>query len=54
VDVDIETEVLDLRDVPLGQLRRDREALKQHTEEALKVVERTRSNLGSGPPGRAD
>jgi hypothetical protein len=51
---DIETNVVDLRRVPLGQLRRNRDAFERPTEDALKQVERPRINLGSGPPGRAD
>jgi hypothetical protein len=51
---DIETNVIDLRDVPLGQLRTNRVPFEQATEDALKQVERPRINLGSGPPGRAD
>jgi hypothetical protein len=51
---EIETEVIDLRRVPLGQLRRDRDTYERPTEDALKQVERPRFNLGSGPPGRAD
>lgn len=52
--MDIETEVLDLRTVPLAELRSRRDTFEQHTEDALKQIERPRINLGSGPPGRAD
>lgn len=52
--VEIETELVDLREVALSRLRRDREVFEKPTEDALKQVERPRINLGSGPPGRAD
>lgn len=51
---DIETDLLDLRHVSLSQARRDTEAIERPTNNLLKQVEKPRTNLGSGPPGRAD
>jgi hypothetical protein len=55
VDV-LETEMVDLLDVSLGELRRlPAEELAEVTELTLNQVQRPRYNLGSsGPPGRSD
>jgi hypothetical protein len=53
---DVETELVNLNpdDTRLDDLRADRAAYAFATEVILGQVERARSNLGSGPPGRAD
>ncbi|BCY08906.1 hypothetical protein [Actinoplanes sp. L3-i22] len=52
---DIETQVVDIRDVPLGELsKRDRTQFEPYLEELLRQVTRPRYNLSTGPPGRVD
>jgi hypothetical protein len=51
---EIETELVDLRNVPLGQARQAHRALAVPLEELLRQVERPRINQGTNPPGRAD
>jgi len=53
---DIETHLVDIQDMPLGDLRkRDRAQFMPFLELLLEQVRRPRYNLGgSGPPGRVD
>ncbi|MEU4236499.1 hypothetical protein [Actinoplanes sp. NPDC026619] len=52
---DIETQLVDIQDMPLGKLREtDRAQLAPYLEALLQQVMRPRYNLGSGPPGRVD
>jgi hypothetical protein len=53
---DIETHLVDIQDMPLGDLRkRDAAQLAPYLEMLLQQVSRPRYNLGgSGPPGRVD
>jgi hypothetical protein len=52
---DIETDLVDLRDMTLEQIRSKDVETQKAVEELLRQVERPRINLGvSGPPGRAD
>ena len=54
-NADIETRLVDIRDMPLRELRdTDRERLSPYIEELLQQVCRPRYNLGTGPPGRVD
>ena len=50
----LETDLVDLRNVPLGQAREAHRALAVPMEELLKQVEKPRINQGTNPPGRAD
>jgi len=52
---DIETQLVDIQDMPLGKLREsDRAQFAPYLEALLRQVSRPRYNLGSGPPGRVD
>jgi hypothetical protein len=52
---DIETQLVDIQDMPLGKLRESKRAqLEPYLEVLLRQVRRPRNNLGSGPPGRVD
>ena len=52
---EIETQLADLSEISLEQLRRQRtEALEPFLRILFSQVERPRFNLGSGPPGRVD
>ena len=51
---DWETEMPDLRHVPLDELSEDLEQIAGDREKLIGQVERPRPNIGSGPPGRAD
>ncbi|GAA0904167.1 hypothetical protein [Virgisporangium aurantiacum] len=55
VGMEIDTTLVDLRDVSLDQVRRDFDVLQPAVEVLLQQVERPRFNIGStSPPGRAD
>jgi len=52
---DIETQLVDIQDMPLGKLREsDRAQFAPYLDVLLRQVRRPRYNLGSGPPGRVD
>ena len=52
---DIETRLVDIRDMPLDELREcERAPLMPYLESLLQQVRRPRYNLSSGPPGRVD
>jgi hypothetical protein len=51
----METELADLHDATLGQLRRrSKKDLEYFIKELMEQVDRPGFNLGSGPPGRVD
>jgi len=52
---DVETDLIDLAELPISQLRTcDRALLSRSMRRILIQVERPRANIGQGPPGRAD
>ena len=52
---DIETDLLDLTEIPISELRNcDSDLLARSMRRILLQVERPRANIGQGPPGRAD
>jgi hypothetical protein len=52
---DIETDLLDLTEIPISDLRvYDDDLLTRSMRRILSQVERPRANIGQGPPGRAD
>ncbi|GAA3731531.1 hypothetical protein GCM10022225_11750 [Plantactinospora mayteni] len=52
---DVETELVDLSNDSLATLAgRDQELLARPLQRVMDQVERPRSNIGSGPPGRVD
>ncbi|MEN3613728.1 hypothetical protein AAH979_29785 [Plantactinospora sp. ZYX-F-223] len=52
---DVETELVDLSNDSLATLAgRDQELLTRPLQRVMDQVERPRSNIGSGPPGRVD
>jgi hypothetical protein len=51
----IETDLIDLTELPMSALRTcDRDVLAHSMKRILVQVERPRTNIGQGPPGRAD
>ena len=50
----METQLVDLHEALLSQVRLSREELEPFIKELMDQVDRPRFNLGSGPPGRVD
>jgi hypothetical protein len=48
------TNLVDIRHTSLGWIDAESDQLDQSIDELLKQVERARTNIGTGPPGRAD